>query len=127
MKKEIIGAPIAVGGKAVPISQAVRAGDLLFVAGQLGVDDTFEVVSDDIRTQTRRALDNLETQLKAGGSSIANVVKVTAWLTDPADFAAYNEVYGAVFAEAPPARTTVVSDLLIPGARIELDAVAVVG
>lgn len=127
MKKEIIGEPLVIGGKAVPISQAVRAGDLLFVAGQLGVDDKFEVVSDDIRTQTRRALDNLETQLKAGGSSIANVVKVTAWLTDPADFAAYNEVYGAVFADAPPARTTVVSGLLIPGARIELDAVAIVG
>ena len=127
MKKEIIGAPITIGGKTVPISQAVRAGEFLFVAGQLGVDDKFEVVSDDIRTQTRRALDNLEAQLKAGGSSIANVAKVTAWLTDPADFAAYNEVYGAVFAEAPPARTTVVSDLLVPGARIELDAIAIVG
>ena len=128
MKKEIIGDPIVFGdGRRAPISQAVRAGDFLFIAGQLGVDAAFHIVGDDIKTQTKAALKNLEAQLTAGGSTIANVVKVNAWLTHAEDFAPYNEVYGEVFANAPPARTTVVSDLLIPGARIELDAIAIVG
>ncbi|MEO1251988.1 MAG: RidA family protein [Pseudomonadota bacterium] len=127
MGKKVVGKPIVINGAPVPISQAVRAGDFLFIAGQLGVDDDFKVVGEDIETQTRRALANLEAQLKAGGGELADVVKVNAWLVDARDFAAYNTVYGSIFSDAPPVRTTVVSDLLIPGARIELDAIAFIG
>lgn len=126
MGKTVIGPPIIMNGKPVPISQAVVAGDFLFVAGQLGVDENFEIVAEDIEMQTRRALANLKTQLKAGGAEIADVVKVNAWLSRAEDFAAYNAVYGSVFSEAPPARTTVVSELLVPGARVEIDAIAFV-
>ena len=127
MSKKVVGKPIVINGAPIPISQAVRAGGFLFIAGQLGVDDDFRIVAEDIETQTRRALANLETQLKAGGAELADIVKVNAWLVDAGDFAVYNNVYGSIFADAPPARTTVVSDLLIPGARIELDAIAFVG
>lgn len=127
MRRTVIGAPIVFGdGTKAPISQAVRAGDFLFVAGQLGVGDDFRVVGPDIAVQARQALANLEQRLNDGGSSVENVVKVNAYLADAADFAVFNDVYREMFAVAPPARTTVVSSLLVPGARVEIDAIAIV-
>jgi len=127
MKKTVIGSPIVFSdGTKAPISQAVRAGGFLFVAGQLGVDADFRVVGGDIASQARQALRNLEQRLADGGSSVQDVVKVNAFLADAGDFAAFNEVYRKVFAVAPPARTTVVSALLVPGARIEIEAIAIV-
>jgi 2-iminobutanoate/2-iminopropanoate deaminase len=126
MKREVVGPPISFGGVRAPISEAVRAGGFLFVAGQLGVDESFSVVSGDIVAQTRRALDNLKARLAAGSSSIANVVKVNVFLKQAEDFGAFNEIYAETFVEAPPARTTVVADLLVPGALVEIDAIALI-
>ena len=127
MTREIIGDPIIFAdGTRVPISQGVRANGFLFVAGQLGVDANFALTADDIAGQTAQALENLKARLAEGGSAPEHVVKVTAWITDPADFKEFNRVYATVFGAAPPARSTVVSGLLIPGAKVEIEAIAVV-
>jgi 2-iminobutanoate/2-iminopropanoate deaminase len=126
MKKETLGKPaLFPDGTRAPFSSVVRAGGLLFVAGQLGVDERFQLVGGGIEIQTRQTLANLAARLKEGGASLADVVKVTAYLTHAEDFAAFNGVYRGVFADAPPVRTTVCTALVLPGARVEIDAIAV--
>jgi reactive intermediate/imine deaminase len=126
-KKQVIGDPIVFSdGTPAPISQAVRAGEFLFVAGQLGVDENFTVIGDDIESQTRQTLKNLKQRLLDGGSTVANVVKVNAFLSHAEDFATFNNVYRESFPDAPPARTTVVSALLVPGARVEIECIAII-
>ena len=125
MNREIITtdqAPKAIG----PYSQAVRAGGLVFTSGQIPLDPaTGEMVGgDDIRAQTERVMENLAQVLRAAGTSFGNVVKSTIFLTDLADFVAVNEVYGACFPSAPPARSTVQVAALPRGARVEIELVA---
>lgn len=107
------------------LSPAVPAGDLLFLSGQLafGADGAI-VAPDDIAVQTRQVLANIASVLKGHGLGLSNVVKTTVWLTDTADFAAFNEAYAASFGSHRPARSTVRSDLMLPGARIEIEAIA---
>ncbi len=122
---EAIGDPIRLpDGTVIPISQGVKANGFLFLSGQLGLTADFALAGDEIESQTAQALENLKVQLAEGGTDIAHVVKVTAWITDPADFAGFNKAYAEVFGAAPPARSTVVSGLLIPGAKVEIEAVA---
>src|SRR5260370_15010822 len=97
-------APAAMG----PYSQAIVAGDLVFCAGQLGLDPaTRQIVSGDIRAQTARVLDNLAAVLAAAGSGLDRVTKTTVFLADMAEFAAMNEVYAEKFGTHRPARSTV--------------------
>jgi len=115
------GAPKAIG----PYSQAVRAGQLLFVSGQVPLDPaTGQMVEGDIAAQTRRVFDNLGAVLKAGGRSFADVVRTTVFLADMNDFAAVNEVYGTYFTEPYPARATVQVARLPKDARVEIDVIA---
>src|SRR4029077_4272177 len=115
------GAPKAIG----PYSQAVRAGQLLFVSGQVPLDPaTGQMVEGDIAAQTRRVFDNLGAVLKAGGRSFADVVRTTVFLADMNDFAAVNEVYGTYFTEPYPARATVQVARLPKDARVEIDLIA---
>ncbi len=115
-------APAAIG----PYSQAIAAGDLLFCSGQIPLDPaTGELSADDVRVQTRRALENLSALLRAGGSSLGDVVKTTVFLVNMGDFAEMNEVYGEFFATEPPARSTVAVAALPRGARVEVEAIAV--
>ena len=109
-----------------PYSQAIRYGDLVFVAGQLAVPpDRNEIVGETIQEQTEQACRNLEAILEAAGSSFANVVKSTVFLVDLADFAGMNEVYARyVGADAPPARATVQIAALPMGARVEIEVIA---
>ena len=124
--KQVIGDPITLGdGTMVPISQAVTANGFLFIAGQLGVDENFAVVGETMSAQTTQALENLRAQLAAGGCGPEHVVKVNAWITDRSDFAIFNQVYAMMFSDAPPVRSTVISELLIPGAKVEIEAIAV--
>ncbi|HEY6957680.1 MAG TPA: RidA family protein [Candidatus Limnocylindria bacterium] len=115
-------APKALG----PYSQAIVTGDLVFCAGQVGLDPkTGEIVSGDIKEQTRRVLDNLAAVLEASGSGLDRVTKTTVFLTDLAEFAAMNEAYGERFGAHRPARSTVPVTGLPRGARVEIECIAV--
>ena len=117
-------APRAIG----PYSQAVRAGDFLFVSGQIPLDPgTGQLVGGDIAAQTRQVMANLDAVLKAGGASFDDVVRATIYLADMADFAVVNEIYGAAFAAPAPARATVQVGRLPRDARVEIDVVAHLG
>jgi 2-iminobutanoate/2-iminopropanoate deaminase len=120
---------IRVGGLAEPISHftdAVRAGDLLFVSGVVPVDGDGRLVGgDDVVAQARQVFENIGTVLAAAGASFSDVVKVTVFLTDIADRPRINPVRQEVFGATRPASTLVeVSRLAVPGARIEVEAVA---
>jgi reactive intermediate/imine deaminase len=106
-----------------PLSKARRAGDLLFVSGQLPRDANGQIVAGDIAVQTRQALANLVAALEANGASAADVVKVTAWLTDRRHYEGFNAVYREVFQAPFPARSVVVSGL-VADADVEIEAVA---
>jgi 2-iminobutanoate/2-iminopropanoate deaminase len=109
-----------------PYSQAIRAGDFLFIAGQVGRDPaTGQLAGDTIEAQTRQTLENMKAILEAAGATFADVVKVSAHLTDLALFDRFNSVYVQYFPEPRPARTTVGSQLL--GFIVEIDAIAYVG
>lgn len=115
-------APKAIG----PYSPAVRAGQLVFVSGQVPIDpSTGNLIEGDIAAQTRRVFDNLGALLKAAGITYANVVRTTVFLADMNDFAAMNQVYATHFAEPYPARSTVQVSRLPKDARIEIDVIAI--
>jgi 2-iminobutanoate/2-iminopropanoate deaminase len=119
------GAPRAIG----PYSQGVAAaaGRTLWLSGQIPLDPaTGELVGGPIEDQARRVMANLGAVLAAGGAGFEHVVRTTVYLVDLADFARVNEVYGACFPADPPARATVQVTALPRGARLEIDAVAVV-
>ena len=115
------GAPTAIG----PYSPAIRAGQLLFVSGQVPIDPaTGNMIEGDIAAQTRRVLDNVGALLTAGGRSFGDVVRTTVFLADMNDFAAVNAVYGTYFSEPYPARATVQVSRLPKDARVEIDVIA---
>jgi 2-iminobutanoate/2-iminopropanoate deaminase len=114
-------APGAIG----PYSQAVKAGDFLFVSGQIPLNPaTGQVVEGGIAEQTHQVLKNLGAVLAAGGASYAQAVKTTVYLQDMADFTAMNEVYGTYFSAPAPARATIQAAALPRGVRVEIDVVA---
>lgn len=117
-------APAAAG----PYSQAIRAGHLVFTAGQLGLDPvTGEFAADDVAGQAERALRNLEAILGAAGSGLDRLVKVTVYLADIADWPAVNDVYGVILPQPYPARSAFAVKDLPKGARVEIEAVATAG
>jgi 2-iminobutanoate/2-iminopropanoate deaminase len=114
-------APKAIG----PYSPAIRAGQLLFVSGQVPIDPaTGELIQGDLQAQTRRVLDNIGALLEAGSLTFADVVRTTVFLADMGDFAAMNEVYATYFPSPAPARATVQVSRLPKDARIEIDVIA---
>lgn len=124
MKKVISteNAPQAVG----PYSQAVWAGDLLFISGQIPIDpQTGKFVSDDVKEQTRQVFKNLSAILNEAGLGYENIVKATVYLTDMNDFAAMNEVYASFFTKDFPARAAFQVVKLPLGAKVEIEAIAV--
>lgn len=114
-------APPALG----PYSQAIVTGNLVFTAGQLGGDPRSGQLPEGIEAQTLQALRNIASVLEAAGAGWKDVVKTTVFLADMADFAAFNAVYAEVLEEPFPARSTVEAAALPKGARIEIDAIAV--
>lgn len=108
-----------------PYSQAIVAGGLVFVAGQVGLDpDQTELVGEGITEQTEQAFDNLQGILEAAGSGLHRIVKTTVFLDDFDDFAAMNEVYARRIGDMPPARSTVEVARLPSGAKVEIEAIA---
>ena len=114
-------APAAIG----PYSQAIRAGSMVFCAGQVPLDPkTGEIVSQDIAEQTRRVLENIAAILRAERLTLAKVIKTTVFLADFGDFQKMNEVYATYFNSQPPARSTVGVSTLPKNARVEIEAIA---
>jgi 2-iminobutanoate/2-iminopropanoate deaminase len=115
-------APAAIG----PYSQGLQAGTLLFLSGQIPLDpQTGELVGGDVEAQTRRVMENLRAVLENAGLGFAALAKTTIYLTDLADFAVVNRVYGEYFSPPFPARATVEVKALPRGARVEIDGIAV--
>ena len=117
------GAPKAIG----PYSVAIRTENLVFLSGTLGVDpSTGEFVPGGIEAQTRQTLNNLSEVLKAGGSSLGQVVKTTVFLQDMSEFTLMNAIYAEFFPHESPARSTVEVSALPKGAIVEIEAIALV-
>jgi len=117
-------APAAIG----PYSQAVRAGGLLFISGQIPLDpESGEVVNGDVSAQTHRVMRSLGAILKAAGAGFDDVMRTTIFLTDLGDFARVNEVYGSYFTAPAPTRATVQVAALPKGVSVEIDAIAHLG
>ena len=107
-----------------PYSPAVRAGDFIFVSGQVAVDPkTQELISGDIGQQTRQVLNNIKSLLEGCGAAMTEIVKCGVFLADGKDFAAMNVVYAEFFGDAKPARSTVVTGFAMAGVRVEIDAI----
>jgi reactive intermediate/imine deaminase len=119
--KETFGVPPA--DQALPLSKAVRAGDFVFLSGQLPFRADGALDDGPIDVQTRVVMNNIKDALALAGATLDNVVKTTVWLTEKSDFAGFNQTYAEFFSTAPPARSTVVSALVLD-ARIEIEAVA---
>jgi reactive intermediate/imine deaminase len=111
------------GESHVPLSPAVRAGDFVYISGQIPTDANGAVVSEEIEEQTKQVMENMKAALALAGCTLDDVVKTLAILTDADDFAGFNKVYATYFPESPPARTTFEAQLMID-VRVEVEAVA---
>jgi 2-iminobutanoate/2-iminopropanoate deaminase len=115
-------APAAIG----PYSQAIRAGDTIYISGQLPVDPaTGSFAGDDIASQTKQSLDNIRAILTTAGADLENIVKTTVFMKDMSEFAAMNKIYAGYFTGSCPARAAVQVACLPKDARVEIEAVAV--
>jgi reactive intermediate/imine deaminase len=108
---------------APPYSKAVRAGDFVFLSGQVPMGADGSIVAGGIEAQTRQSIENIKTVLGSLGLSLKDVVKATCWIDDARDFAAFNRVYAQYFGEALPARSTVRADMVVD-CKVEIEVVA---
>ena len=121
--KQVVGEPLVIGGRRLSLSRAVRAGDFVFLTGQIPFVDGAPMTSGSIEEQTRVVLDTIRSTLAEAGCDLCDVVKSMVWLTDRADFPGFNAVYAEYFPAEPPARSAVVTDLLVD-VRVEVEVVA---
>jgi reactive intermediate/imine deaminase len=121
--KTVIGGPLVIGGRKLSLSRAVRAGDHVYLTGQIPMKDGAPMTIGSIEDQTRSVLDAISETLALAGCERTDVVKAMIWLRDRADFPGFNAVYAEYFPEDPPARSAVVSDLLVD-CRVEVEVVA---
>ena len=121
--KEIIGGPIVIGGRELTLSKAVRAGDFVFLTGQVPMQDGSPMTSGSIEEQTRACLEDISSTLAEASCELTDVVKSMVWLKSRADFPGFNAVYGEYFPEGPPARSALVSDFLVD-VRVEIECIA---
>ncbi len=122
-RKQVIGAPLVIGGRALSLSRAMRAGDFVFLTGQIPFADGKPMTTGTIEEQTRAVLDAITATLGEAGCTREDVVKAMVWLRERADFPGFNAVYAEYFPEEPPARSAVVSELLVD-CRVEVEVVA---
>ena len=121
--KEVIGGPLVINGRQLSLSKAVRAGDFIFLTGQVPMKDGVTITEGTIEEQTRICLELIQETLKEAGCSLNDVVKSMVWLKDRDDFPGFNSVYGEYFSEGPPARSALVSDFLID-IKVEIECTA---
>ena len=126
MKKEIINtekAPAALG----PYSQAIKAGNTIYVSGQIPlIPETMEIISDDVQEQTKQSLENVKAVLEAAGATLNDVVKASVFIKDMNDFAKINEIYATYFTENNPARACVEAKMAREALLVEISIVAAV-
>ena len=122
-EKQVIGDPIVIGGRTLSLSRAMRAGDFVFLTGQVPFKDGAPMTTGTVEDQTRAVLDEIKETLALAGCELSDVVKAMVWLTDRADFPGFNAVYGEYFPENPPTRSAVVNDLLVD-VKVEVEVVA---
>jgi reactive intermediate/imine deaminase len=116
-------APTGPGGRSLPFTKAVRAGDFVFVSGQVPMGADGEIVEGNIATQTKQTIDNVKAILQAQGLGLEHVVKATVWLADARDFWPFNKVYLEYFGAALPARSCVRADMMVD-CKVEIEVVA---
>lgn len=121
--KQVIGDPIVIDGATLSLSRAIRAGDFVFLTGQVPFQHGEIMKTGTIEAQTRAVLDDIKTTLAQAGCQLTDVVKAMVWLRERADFPGFNRVYGEYFPDQPPTRSAVVSDLLVD-VRVEVEVVA---
>ena len=122
-KKQITGGPLEIGGRVLSLSRAIRAGDFVFLTGQIPMHDVAPLTTGTVEEQTRAVLDDIKATLAEAGCQLDDVVKAMVWLRERADFPGFNAVYGEYFPVEPPTRSAVVSDLLVD-VRVEVEVVA---
>jgi len=122
-RKEIIGEPLVIDGRVLSLSRAVRAGDFVFITGQVPMRDDQPMTDGSIEDQTRACLESLRQILAEAGCDLGDVVKSMVWLKNRADFAGFNAVYSEYFPTEPPTRSALVSEFLID-ILVEIECVA---
>lgn len=123
MAKQVISGP---GMEGLPLSEAVRAGDFIYVSGMVGFGPDGRIVEGGVAAETDRIMADAADILKRAGATLADIVKVSICLTHADDFAAFNEAYARYFRKDPPARVSLVAQLTID-ARVEMDFIAYTG
>lgn len=121
--KEIIGGPLNIGGRVLSLSRAIRAGDFVFLTGQVPLKGSAPMIEGTIEEQTRVVIEAIRDTLAEAECELGDVVKAMVWLRDRADFPGFNKVYGVYFPEDPPVRSVVVQELLVD-VRVEIEVVA---
>ena len=122
-RKEVIGGPLEINGRVLTLSRAIRAGDFVFLTGQIPMQDGAPMTTGSIEDQTSAVLEDIKATLALAGCALEDVVKSMVWLRERSDFPGFNAVYGEYFPVEPPTRSAVVSDLLVD-ARVEVEVVA---
>jgi len=123
MAKQVIGDPLEINGRRLSLSRAIRAGDFVFLTGQIPMQDGAVMTEGNIDAQTRFVLDEIKATLAMAECDLSDVVKAMVWLRDRADFPGFNAVYAEYFPVDPPARSAVISELLVD-VRVEIEVVA---
>ncbi len=121
--KVVIGGGLVIDGRKLSLSRAIRAGDTVYLTGQIPMKDGVVMTTGDISEQTRAVLDVITNTLADAGCTRDHIVKTMVWLRDRADFPGFNAVYAEYFPENPPARSAVISELLVD-CRVEIEVVA---
>ena len=123
MSKKIIGEPLIINGRKLSLSKAVRAGDFVFLTGQVPMKNGVVVTEGSIEDQTRVVLEEIKNTLTEAGCKLEDVVKSMVWLKNRDDFPGFNSIYGEYFSHEPPARSAIVSDFLVD-VLVEIEVVA---
>ena len=122
-KKQIVGGTVKIDGRVLSLSKAIRAGDFVFLTGQIPMRDGVPMTDGTVEEQTRAVLDDITATLAEAGCVRDDVVKAMVWLRNRTDFPGFNEIYGEYFRIKPPTRSAIVSDLLVD-ARVEVEVMA---
>ena len=123
MTKQIIGDPLVINGRRLSLSRVVRAGDFVFLTGQVPMQNGAVMTHGSIEDQTSAVLDDITATLALAGCDRNDVVKSMVWLTSREDFPGFNAVYAEYFPDQPPARSAIVNDLLVD-VKVEIEVIA---